>query len=337
MRTESKRGLIALCVILGLTVSVSAQNFSQIKDGLDGFSEAMAKSLPFNSTIGLNWSDAYIGNFFEIPPHFGVGVAVGATTMEFGAVNDLLGLFGSDLGAFGLKSEIGNGGFVLPAYTAEARIGGFFLPFDLGFKIGYLPKMDSIAGLDYLLVGGEIRYALLKGNVILPKVSIGLGVNYLSGGISAKLDKGQEFEVVPGSGDTIIIDDPTLNFKWQSTSIDFKAQVSKSFLIITPYLGLGASWASSKVEYDIDSNITTIGFTNLDDANAALKAAGLPTVGSNGFSGSQEFTDKWGFRAFGGLSVNLAVIRLDLTGMVNFLDLNNYAAFGATFGVRFQL
>ena len=42
----------------------------------------MAEALPFNATIGLDWSSAYLGQF----PHFGVGVTAGASTLPYEAV-----------------------------------------------------------------------------------------------------------------------------------------------------------------------------------------------------------------------------------------------------------
>ena len=60
----------------------SQSELDELKSRLDSFSEAMALSLPFNSTIGLNWSDAYIGQFLRLPPHFGAGLSVGVTALN---------------------------------------------------------------------------------------------------------------------------------------------------------------------------------------------------------------------------------------------------------------
>ena len=46
------------------------------------FATAAASSLPLETSVGLNWSDAYIGQF----PHFGIGLTVGAATIPFSAV-----------------------------------------------------------------------------------------------------------------------------------------------------------------------------------------------------------------------------------------------------------
>ncbi|MDR2096506.1 MAG: hypothetical protein LBP76_13470 [Treponema sp.] len=339
MTTRNKAALLFTAISLMIAVSVSAQdNFKDLQKNIDDLSDDMAKALPFNSTIGLNWSDAYIGQLISAPPHFGVGISGGATTINLGSINKILSYFGKDLG--GITSDIGGGGMVLPAYTAEARIGGFILPFDVGLKTGYLSKLESLSNLEYLLIGGEVRYAVLKGNVALPKVSIGLGVNYIHGGIGMSGGESQEFYI--GEGDNKLkITDPRMDFTWESTSIDLKAQISKSFLIITPYLGLGGSWAMSKVGYEVTSTVMYNG-NSLTDAevkniNAALGGAAPINLTSGGFSSSKENLNGWSLRAFGGFSVNMSVIRLDLTGMINFLDLKNYAAFGATLGVRFQL
>jgi len=145
----------------------------------------LSATLPFNSTLGLNWSDAYIGQLLGVPPHFGVGVSAGATTVQADEIKTLLTTLGVDTGAFPRIVPI-------PAAVAEARIGGFLLPFDIGVKGGYIPPdlgktiKDATGGLnlDYLAAGADLRFALIKGNLLLPRVSLGVGVNYMKGGLS---------------------------------------------------------------------------------------------------------------------------------------------------------
>jgi hypothetical protein len=67
---------------------------------------------------------------------------------------------------------------------------------------------------------------------------------------------------------------------------------------------------------------------------AYLKEKGLGdlSIDEQGVSSEIKTVD-FGMRIFGGLSFNIAVIRLDLTGMFNFFD----QSFGAGLGLRFQL
>jgi len=228
----------------------------------------------------------------------------------------------------------------LPAYTAEGRVGGFFLPFDIGFKIGYLPPVGlwgSGMNMNYLLVGGDIRYAVLDSS-IWPKVSVGIGLNYMNAGVGGKAGSAQEISYYNGtSTDSIKIEKPDVNLKWNTFALDFKAQISKSFFIITPYLGLGGSYAWSSAGYTVDATIKKgngdpLTQTEINTIKAYLSGVDGVDISSSGVS-SMIDNSAFSFRAFGGFSVNMAVFRLDLTGLYSFLDQN----YGASLGFRFQL
>lgn len=333
MRRIKKEGkIVILALIVGLCASTAAfsQSLGALRTHANEFSDSLARSLPFNTSLGLNWADAHIGQFLGVPPHFGVGVSMGFTTLNFGAFSKLMD-------QFGLSLPLNFGGFPLPGYTVEGRIGGFVLPFDVGLKFGILPISAGDFKLDYTLIGGEFRYAVLKGNVVLPTVSLGVGFNYLSGGLERAVGQERTFSFpYSGSNATLKLGAPTVGFIWETSTLDFKAQVSKSFLIITPYLGLGASHAWSKAGYKADAAVsaTDNSGTTISDANikTALQGYGMTDISAKGFSSIQDVTG-WSFRTFGGFSVNLAVFRLDLTGMFNFLDAN----YGVSLGARFQL
>ncbi|MDR2149268.1 MAG: hypothetical protein LBO67_00275 [Spirochaetaceae bacterium] len=320
------------------TVSVFSIDLKgDLENKIDSFSKSMAGVLPFTATIGLNWSDAYIGNF----PHFGVGLSGGFTAMNIDSFDELLDLFGADTL---LPSWLNlDTGILIPAYALEARLGGLVLPFDIGVKFGYIPQeAKELLGegirFDYLTAGAEIRYALLKQNLILPNVSVGVGYNYLKGSI------GMALPVSPG-GFTIGINSisvlsPILDLLWETHSIDFNAQVSKSFLILTPYLGMGASYAKPRAGYKISAKLD-------DTVKDQLEDAGID-FDDSGFSAIKE-ADGWGYRAFGGLSFDLLLLRFDLTALYSFggdsekiKNIFNGSAdldgnWGITFGIRCQL
>ena len=309
---------------------------------IGSFTDSMASSLPFNSTIGLNWSEAYIGRF----PHLGIGVTTGFTTMNFDSLNGLLSMFQTPL------PEIANiGGFSLPAYTVEARIGGFGIPFDIGAKFGFLNfDPDLINGLlktdipgfnmDYMLIGGDIRFALISGKVIPFKLSIGGGFNYLKGGISMPVPGTADvsFNVPTGPTEylTLKVPKPDLGLNWETKSLDFKAQASFKLLVITPYIGIGASHAWSSAGYGITSEIKVTDeegeIVKLDDdTKNKIKKFGIGGIDENGFSQVTEITG-WSFRTFGGFSVNLPFVKLDFTGMYDMIS----ECYGFTFGTRLQ-
>jgi hypothetical protein len=223
-----------------------------------------------------------------------------------------------------------------PAYVTEARIGGFVLPFDLGLKFGAFENLgNSSASVNYTLFGGELRYAIIDGkeNLLLPNVSVGVGLNYLSGSFTSS-PSSLNFSI-PHSTDHLQLSHPTVQLQWKTLALDFKAQVSKSFLILTPYAGLGASHAWSSAGYTAEGNLTyPAALPDRDAINTVLKGAGVEGIDFKGKGFSTIFEETgWSLRAFGGLSVNLALFRLDLTGLFNFFDGN----YGVTLGGRLQV
>jgi hypothetical protein len=330
----------AVLIFTGITFSAFAQqeDLRNIQNGVKEFSGDISKAIPFNSLIGLNWSDAYIGKLFPgAPPHFGVGISLGVTTMDIKSIEKLAGYFVDDF-------SLGMPKMPIPAYTAEARLGGFFLPFDIGFKFGYLPPINLPLGdinLDYLLVGGDVRYAIIDGvaNKALPNVSLGVGVNYLRGGIGAKMGDAQSIPYNYGTVHYIIdLSKPEVNLQWNTTSLEVKAQISKTFAIITPYLGVGGNYSFSNAGYSVNADVKLNGRPvtdqDIETINDSLVSNGLDPIDIKA-DGISSFIDKNAFnvRAFGGFSLNLAAFRLDITGLFNILDQN----FGGTLGLRFQL
>jgi len=310
------------------------------------FSSSLAKSLPFNSTIGLNWSDAYIGQLLAKPGHWGIGITAGFTTMNFDSINGLLNMFQAPL-----PEKLNVGGLSIPGYTIDARIGGFGIPFDFGVKLGYLNINSDLINefsktemngfnMDYMLIGGDIRFALIDGKKNPFKLSVGAGFNYLKGGLAMP---------IPGTADisftfptglteslTLKVPRPDVGLHWETKSLDFKAQASFKLLVITPYIGIGASHAWSSVGYDVSSEVEVKDESGnkvpLDkDTKALIKAYGIDGIDDKGFSQVNEVTG-WSFRTFGGFSLNIAIIKLDFTGMY---DITN-KCFGFTFGTRLQ-
>jgi hypothetical protein len=310
---------------------VFAFEIDDLHSGLSNFSDELVKSLPFNSSIGLNWSDAYVGKFFpSVPPHFGVGGSFGFTTMDLGAIENLAKVLGYDLPFGGSK-------LYFPAYTAEGRLGGFFLPFDVGVKFGMLPGTKlwgTSTKMNYLLLGADLRYAVLDGKsrTLLPNISIGLGFNYLKGGLSSSVGQAVDIDV-NGTTDRITIDKPDVELSWSTKSLELTLQISKNILIITPYLGFGASYSWSEVGYDADAAVQYNGNDiTQSDINALRPVLGGINLGSGGISSSKQ-DGAFGLRGFGGISLDLMVFHLDMTGLFNFFDKN----YGAQIGFRVQL
>ena len=334
--------VLAFSALIAIPAMAQDVDIGDLQKGGEALSKELAKALPFNSTLGLNWSDAYIGQLLAVPLHFGVGVMGGVTTIDAQEMAGLLEDLGFDAGDMGDSLP-------LPAVAAEGRVGGFILPFDVGFKVGFIPASvgeslsDAAGGLDvdYLLVGADVRYAVLKGGLVMPKISVGLGFNYMKGGLSTSVGTDQSFTYMtsPSTSATITATAPDVGLEWRTTTLDFKVQASKSLLIITPYIGLGMTYGWSNAGYFVKSTIedgsgNEISQSDIDSLNDYLEQAGYDPldIDAGGFSAAHDVSGM-AFRAFGGMSVNLFVLKLDLTGLYNFSD----GSYGITLGTRFQL
>lgn len=283
--------ILAFMLIFSLAFSESV-DLDDFKGGLHAFLEDINLSLPDSTLSGVTWSDAYIGQFIGVPPHFGVGLATGVSRFRVAGLAKTLKL---------VSSELPMNELIFPTIALEGRIGGFILPFDIGLRFGFLPEVQiKDIGLKYLHYGADIRYALLKQNLVLPNISLALGYYGTSGALSYVFTAAEITGVdIPG-----VTDKPeTLAIDFQTNVIDGRLQVSKSFLVVTPYAGFGLSY-----------DITDSSYTLISETDTASEK-------------------RWQYRVFGGLSFNIAVVKIDLSGMYNFKSEN----WGANLGLRVQL
>jgi hypothetical protein len=213
----------------------------------------------------------------------------------------------------------------------------------MGFKIGYIPPnldLTFLQGLvmDYLLVGADVRFQILKGALIVPEVSVGGGFSYQYGSldIPGVLGGSQNILNVGPSGWVLSMSDPSLNFNWKTFVIDAKAQASWDLLFLTPYVGVGASyapysWAGGGMKSQIQiggSNITQAQI----DTIAAAYGENINVTGTE-FITFAKTPAAWSIRAFGGFSINLLMVKLDLLALYNIVG----NSFGASLNLRVQL
>jgi len=348
MKNFQKTILVCVVILFCATSPAFSQSTFKIDDlqeNADKFIDSLAKSLPFNSTIGLNWSDAYIG---KMPPHFGIGISTGFTTMDFDSLGDLISQFNKNMD-FSNASTFKNIGLPIPGYTAEARIGGIIIPFDFGIKFGYISTgaFESLLenssselpfGLKNMLIGADVRFSPLDKKVFPVRLSVGLGFNYIKGEITAALPDTLSYSFTDkNSGENFAISqtDGQLGIKWSTSVLELKTQISFPLKFITPYAGVGISYAFSQAGYYVNSGISATRNGSPVDINAVkdlLESFGLTGVSETGFETVKK-NNSFNSRAFGGFSLNLAFLRLDLTGMYNFRG----GDFGITLGSRFQL
>ncbi|WP_455381318.1 hypothetical protein [Salinispira pacifica] len=350
-------------VVLSLFVSAGAfaQNipdFNTYEKAFVDFAHGVSSALPLYSSIGNNWSSGYGGQL----PHLGFGLTVGAATIPGAVVDNLttqLGL-GSVTSIFPSAAAdlIKQYGVPMPGYVIEARIGGLFIPFDIGLKFGYFgDKMQSLQQklpanmkLDTLLAGFDVKFPLVKEGFLMPQISIGGGFSYVKGYVQFPLTN-SDITVLNGvsapDGNTywVKFTAPNMRFQWDSKVIDAKIQVSKHLLIFTPYAGVGASYGFSGAGGGVASQLLVSTTSNsgpfstptaaqIDQINQALSYSGnggsvsvdgtsvLVSAGANGL----------GFRAFGGVSVDLLILHLDANLMYDILG----KSYGGSIGVRIQ-
>ncbi|MDR1230487.1 MAG: hypothetical protein LBK61_03690 [Spirochaetaceae bacterium] len=254
------------------------------------FAEEAQRALPFAALMPLAWSDAYIGQLVSRKPHFGGGISYGMTDAGFSAVRDLLNDFGTTA-----YMDISTA--MMPPVYGHARIGGFFVPFDIGIA-GSIPlhivPADGFS-LEQQTFGGDIRFAFSRDEPKSLGISLGIAYAQTTGHLWAKAE---------GSD---------IGIHSSGNAAEIKLQVSKTLWTFTPYLGGGGSFTWSRVEYDAanESGVVTEEWGKEPDqfANGVL------------------------FRVFGGVSMKMWVFQLDFN--VNFSI--PHGDYGAVLGARFQL
>jgi len=309
-------------MMVGVMGVHSQVNFDDMEASFSDFSADVAEALPFASTIGLNWSDAKVRGF----PHFGVGVTAGAVMIPEKAFTDL-----ADSLDISLPSEITDAGIGVPfpVYVVDARLGLPFLPFDIGAKLGALtPEMSESLGsdvnADFTMAGFDLRFPILKGNLLLPAISVSTGYNYLSGGVSTTISgagavtNGIDLDSII-TGASLTYGDPDVRFAWETHAVDVKLQASKNLLIFTPYIGGSYTYGWSKAGGGVLADITFNGATE-EEIKDALDAAGYDVdLSGDGFTILSE-SNGGSLRAFAGVSVNLFILKLDINAMYNVLS-----------------
>lgn len=316
--------MISLCLTLAFSQGAELKDF---ETGLSTFSTDFASVLSYNATVGNHWADSYIGQLLAIPPHFGVGLAAGFTSIPLDSVTALFGAAGASV-----PDALATIGLPVPAAAVSLKIGGIILPFDIGIKAMILPEslsstLESL-GLNatYKLFGANLRYNLLKEKLLLPEIAVGAGYNRLSGGISMPLGlEAPSFDFdVGGTTHTLALTEPDLSMEFTTDSFDFNVQVSKKLLFVRPFLGAALTVGKSQVTsglkstmtYDDGTGVRPITEAEVQAIKTNLAAANIavPNISAEGFLFTADKTDPV-FRLYGGVSLLLFVIHLDLMGI----------------------
>ncbi len=339
-----KKILLVATLLAALTGAAWAQvitDYGTFQADFQAFADGVANSLPVSATVGLNWSPAYIGQF----PHFGVGVSLGGMFLPYKTIEPIV----SDLGVGGsIPQQLKTWGVPFPTLAAGARLGGFGLPFDIGFKLGAIPDsaktlFSSNVTADYFLIGGDVRLPVVKGKGLVPTVSIGGGYTFLRGRIGiTDVASSEVIDITaimqPGYGGSnhyLTISNPDLTFTWDTHTLEAKAQASWNLAILTPGIGIGAAYGISNAGGGLNSTLT---YSNVGsaatfaDVQSVFAGYGYPVPTATGIEVSSA-ANGWSFWVFGGTAINIFFIKIDLSAMYNFLN----SDYGLSANVRLQL
>jgi hypothetical protein len=259
------------------TLSDIAEDFTDLSDDIGG-------SAPFVASIGLNWANGYIGHLIDIPPHWGLGLTMGTTTLKMDKLDPVTRRFGYECDDDFMRKQL------MPAYVIEARIGGFrTAPFDLGIKWGflpYLPLFKNDVNYSNHLYGIDFRWELARDWGKFPSLSVGFEVDHISGGLRRK----SALIVVDTDNPTMeaiaVSGDGTAGVVWDAWVFNGRFQASKRFWepSITLYAGirLGMAITKSGIQFEgsgsdvivhngtTAENLDDIGPSKLDDVASYL-------------------------------------------------------------------
>jgi hypothetical protein len=339
----NRRLHVVFIMALAAAVLPAQVSFDAFEGAFQGFADAVADNLASTATSGLAWSPAHIGQF----PHLGLGLTVGATMIPYSVVQPVL----STLVPAGLPAELDflqTCGVPLPAAAIDAWIGGFALPFDIGLKIGFIPdQVKTMMGdvqPDYFIAGGDFRIAILQDKGWTPGLSVGVGYSYLKGGVQVAgvLAGPQDIDITSmmnaagyGGTHTLTLSNPDLDFTWESHVIEARVQLSKNLSIFSPHLGVGAAYAlKSSVGGGLLSTLSYSGSApDLTAVQQVFVDNGEAPPTDQGITVDEDAPAGWALRVFGGTSINLWMLRLDLDANWNVLT----GAYGGNVNLRFEL
>jgi hypothetical protein len=277
--------------------------FSQMSfdETVQNFADEINVSLPFAASMGLNWSSPYVGQLLGYPVHFGVGLSVSSVFMSNTEAAEL----GKQLG-LEISESVISGKQWLPSYVVAGRLGGLGdIPFDFGFKIGYLPDIPIWGSLDYnmLIFGFDIHYALYASSENGPVVAIGLGYDILEGGATGAMT------IVPAGVQNVTVNMPA-HIAWESNTIKAKLLFAQPIIAgIHIMSGLELGYSMNNVGVKIGADIANPDYENMRE---------MSTISVSGYIG------------FG---IELNAWRIDINLMSSFITFEP----GFSIGFRYQL
>ncbi|GMO53473.1 MAG: hypothetical protein Ta2G_11510 [Termitinemataceae bacterium] len=296
------RNFFYVLILCGVSAFSYAQTtyttFNIINDELEAFAKDYAGTAGFAASMGLAWSNMYIGQLIDQPTHWALGITLGAITQKLDSLDAMANIL-TGTGVTGTPTNplppTGGGTddfkfshnflgkMLFPSYTIEVRLGGLGgrVPFDLGLKFGFLPALPLIGistveltddfNIANMLVGGDLRFSIMQDMGYRPALSLGVEAVYTSGNID------HTNQLYIGVGDTrptattaatAALDsgkDALISMDYSSWSIDFKLGLSKTFAAqkVSLFTSFKAGLSIAKAGYSITGeNIKITGVPN---------------------------------------------------------------------------
>jgi hypothetical protein len=298
----------------------AVNNMQGMNNAFLDWTETLGLALPQFTETGLNWADSYIGQLMGYPQHFGYGLSFSPVLLD----RENLKTMTSELYGTGIDALYQEKVF-FPLYAFDFRIGGFRgIPFDLGFKIGFLPPIPLWESMtyDFFLTGLDLRYRVYYNRHSKTQVSIGLLWTSIDGKISGDYS---------GSG-TIQASNTEAGILWGINAFSLRIAASQPVMQtgITLYCGIEGGYALTASAWRI----------RIKDKDSTLTAPS-PLEEHSGISYSYRENDHFmattdGNRiiasGFYGVSFAFNTVRLDAVILNDFLSMTA----SLTFNVRIQ-
>lgn len=289
-------------------------SYSSLSTGLNDFCDALSDSIPNSQSLQNVWAESWIGHIFP-GLHIGGGLNVGAASLDVSALKSAASSLDLD-GASDIPSTL-----AFPTVAADLRVGGFILPFDVGLSFMTLSPFESLIdsalgdapiNFSYYSIGGDVRYAIIKGMPFGFKVSGLGGLYYTSGDVNLKASE---------SSSSAALD-------FSATTFYLGAQASAKFLILVPFAGTRLMFTSSDVNWTVTPDWMSLLNSNATGPTETALLSLLPSK----FSGGSEngFFDHIRPQIYGGLGLDLFLLNVTAVASYDFLS----DVFGAALNLR---
>lgn len=289
-----KNTMLTLFCGIFLTGFSFANEITDINNHLSNFSDQFNYLVPNALTQTNVYADAWIGKFIpSLPMHLAIGIDGGISKFDI-----------SELKAAGDILHITNmpSSLLFPTINANAKIGGIFLPFDIGFSAFCFNTKDlnniiKNINLEFFTIGGNIRWAILQGKGLLPKWSIGAGYYYSKGSVG------------------ISNSEASAKASYKVQTFVCETQLSKTFIFLTPFIGFRAIFSDSDIGFNWNYN------------------AGFNGVFAYDIHKYQKLFDSFIPQVFGGVGLKIGLVELDVNASYDF----SHTQWTAGTSLRFQM